>query len=101
MLTGMLIGACNPMPCPIDGAIQALWNGSSLSPMWFPNPSTSQYVELYDHQFDTGPIGAKIWDDFENVNEAEAHPDLVSSLSAQVRTFYDNVAAARGQPYGR
>lgn len=45
----------------------ALWNGTSLSPIWFPDPATSQYVELYDHQFDTGPIGAKTWDNFENV----------------------------------
>ena len=61
------------------------WNASSLTPDW----STSGLVgtELYRHP----SVGMNYsFDEFENINEAADQPDIVSQLSAQLRSIVTN-----------
>ena len=70
----------------------AKWNGTALAPIWMSDEelaSPDALVELYDHEGDHGPQGAAMWDDYENENVASANKDVVTSLSARLREFYD------------
>ena len=82
----------------------AEWDGVHLKPVWAKDVTTANsLVELYDHEGDSlaqGAVGQKTWDDFENVNVAAENEDVVKSLSARVRAFYDTSSARRGQAYG-
>jgi len=78
----------------------AVWNGTSLRPEWSAQiDQADSLVELYDHHGDVGNNGPPMWDDFENVNVAQQNLDLIASLSAQLRAFYDDATARRGQIY--
>eukprot|EP00038_Savillea_parva_P030794 m.80315 g.80315 ORF g.80315 m.80315 type:complete len:721 (+) comp9347_c0_seq1:42-2204(+) len=78
----------------------ALWDGDTLRPQWTSSvTSPGALVELYDHKNDTGNNGPRMWDDFENVNVAVTYPTVVQQLSTQVRSFFADQDARRGQAY--
>jgi hypothetical protein len=44
---------------------------------------------LYDHRLDPPPSSKISFEQFENANEAGAHPGVVEALIAQLRAFFD------------
>ena len=59
------------------------WDGAALKADWASVNST----ELYDHAGDPG-VGIAAFDDFENVNVADAYPQVAAELFGQLKAHF-------------
>merc|ERR1712176_511442 len=70
------------------------WDGNRLRPIW----NQSAGVELYDHTGDSPSDSKTSFEQFENENVADMHPQKVRELSAELHRFFDSEPVSPPSP---